>query len=404
MSKECIKTMDRQTDKQEILIIFPGSMDLGGIERSLIGLLDSIDYRRYETDLFLYSHHGPLFPLINPNVNILPEINELAWLRSSLVSKILHGAWYSVMLRVAQEICFPWKKMSFDHLVYKVNKRFFPEIKKEYDLAICFFRPFDMLGPKIKAKKKAGWIHTDYGCAGVNLMRIEEDYSRVETIVAVSNECGRSFSNLFPNLRNRLITIENILPTSYVRQEAKKPIPSNEMQENARYRLLTVGRFSYPKNMDNIPDLCRRIRKAGIDIIWYLIGYGSEEDEIKQKINEFGMKNYVIILGKKTNPYPYMSRCDVYVQPSRYEGKSVCVREAQMLGKPVVITNYDTSGSQLEDGVDGVIVPMDNEGCANGIISLLRDSKKMKELENNCKKRDYSNAGEIEKIYRMMEC
>jgi glycosyltransferase involved in cell wall biosynthesis len=89
------------------------------------------------------------------------------------------------------------------------------------------------------------------------------------------------------------------------------------MQENARYRLLTVGRFSYPKNMDNIPDLCRRIRKAGIDIIWYLIGYGSEEDEIKQKINEFGMKNYVIILGKKTNPYPYMSRCDVYVQPSR---------------------------------------------------------------------------------------
>lgn len=398
------KMMDRQTDKKAILIIFSGSMELGGIERSLIGLLDSIDYSRYETDLFLYSHHGPLFPLINPNVNILPEINELAWLRDSLFSKILHGAWYSAMLRVAKEICFPWKKMSFDQLIYKVNKRYFPEIYKEYDLAICFFRPFDMLASIIKAKKKAGWIHTDYRCAGENLMRIREDYSRLETIVAVSDGCARSFSSLFPNLRNRVITIENILPENYILQEAKKPIPPDEMHENARYRLLTVGRFSHPKNMDNIPDICRRIREAGIDIIWYLIGYGSEEDRIRQKINEFGMQKYVVILGKKSNPYPYISRCDVYVQPSRYEGKSVSVREAQMLCKPVVITNYDTSGSQLEDGVDGVIVPMDNEGCANEIISLLRDQRKMENLKNNCSKRDYSNAGEIEKIYRMMEC
>ena len=78
------------------------------------------------------------------------------------------------------------------------------------------------------------------------------------------------------------------------------------------------------------------------------------------------MQERVIILGKKNNPYPYMRACDLYVQPSRYEGKAVTVREAQLLGKPVVITNYATSASQLEDGADGVIVPMDNAGCAEG--------------------------------------
>ena len=95
--------------------------------------------------------------------------------------------------------------------------------------------------------------------------------------------------------------------------------------------------------------------------------------------------------------------CDLYVQPSRYEGKAVTVREAQLLSKPVVITNYATSGSQLEDGVDGVIVPMDNAGCAAGIATLLRDPARMRQLSENCKKRDYTNRAEVEKIYALME-
>ena len=98
-----------------------------------------------------------------------------------------------------------------------------------------------------------------------------------------------------------------------------------------------------------------------------------------------------------------MRACDLYVQPSRYEGKAVTVREAQLLAKPVVITNYATSGSQLEDGTDGLIVPMDNAGCAAGIAALLRDPARMRQLSENCKTRDYTNSAEIEKIYALME-
>ena len=110
------------------------------------------------------------------------------------------------------------------------------------------------------------------------------------------------------------------------------------------------------------------------------------------------MEKNVIILGKKTNPYPYIKECDIYVQPSRYEGKCVTVREAQMLKKPVVITRYATSNSQLEDGVDGIIVPMDNEGCAKGILEVIRNYKLQKSLVENCSKRDYSNSKEVNKL------
>ena len=115
------------------------------------------------------------------------------------------------------------------------------------------------------------------------------------------------------------------------------------------------------------------------------------------------MEEYVIILGKKTNPYPYIKNCDLYVQPSRYEGKAVTVREAQMLCKPVVITKFATSSSQLSDGYDGIIVPMDNQGCADGIANVLKNKELMLMLSKNCAKNDYSNAEEVNKLYDIIE-
>lgn len=115
------------------------------------------------------------------------------------------------------------------------------------------------------------------------------------------------------------------------------------------------------------------------------------------------MEERVILLGKKENPYPYIKACDLYVQPSRYEGNCVTVHEAQMLGKPVVITRYATSASQLEDGVDGVIVPMDNEGCSSQIIALVKNHEQLAKLTDNCRNRNFSNFSETEKLLTILE-
>ena len=115
------------------------------------------------------------------------------------------------------------------------------------------------------------------------------------------------------------------------------------------------------------------------------------------------MEQNVIWLGKKSNPYPYIKGCDLYIQPSRYEGKAVTVREAQILHKPVVITNFATSASQLQDGYDGIIVPMKNEECAMKIVELLKDEKRMNQLIDNTYKNDYSNRQELEKLYALIK-
>ena len=167
-------------------------------------------------------------------------------------------------------------------------------------------------------------------------------------------------------------------------------------------KLLSIGRYCDAKNYDNVPDICAKIVEQEPDIKWYIIGCGGDEAMVRRKIAEAGMEDHVILLGKQNNPYPYIKACDIYVQPSRYEGKSVTVREAQMLYKPVVITNYPTASSQVKDGVDGVIVPLENQACADGIVRFIRDKALQSRIIDYLKTHDYGNEAEVEKIYQLL--
>lgn len=272
---------------------------------------------------------------------------------------------------------------------------------KTYDLAISFLTPHYFTRERVKAKKYAAWIHTDYTALSFDRATEIVMWGKYDAICGVSKQASKSFQTAFPELAGKVQTIENTLPKELIYKQTEEP--QADMPADGSIVLLSVGRFCDAKNFDNVPDICRRLVEDGLDVKWYLIGYGGDEPMVHQKIAETGMENRVIILGKKDNPYPYMRACNLYVQPSRYEGKAVTVCEAQMLGKPVVITNYATSSSQLEGGVDGVIVPLDNTGCAAGIATLLRDPARMQQLSENCKKRDYTNSAEVEKIYALME-
>ncbi|MBD5179622.1 MAG: glycosyltransferase, partial [Bacteroidales bacterium] len=168
--------------------------------------------------------------------------------------------------------------------------------------------------------------------------------------------------------------------------------------------LLSIGRFCSAKNYDNVPDIARRMVDMGVRTLkWYIIGFGGDEVLIRSKIREAGMEEHVILLGKKENPYPYIKACDIYVQPSRYEGKSVTVREAQMLCKPVVVTAYPTAASQIRNGVDGVIVPLDNAGAAKGLAEFIANTALQTQIKNYLQTHDYANLGEVEKIYSLLK-
>lgn len=421
-------------------------MALGGAERALLGLLNALDPERVDVDLFLNQHTGEFMPLIPAQVNLLPErrgYNAIERPMKTILKEGQFGVLYGRLKakwqhnRYHRSLKEPYSSFDSSEFQYVVNcvEPFLDNLNDfgEYDLAISFLQPHNIVLNKVKAKKKIAWIHTDYSMVHVNVAIELPVWAGFDHIISISPDCTRSFLKKFPSLQDRIIEIENILSPSFVRQQAEQFDVSNEITttnleggrtlkllsigrfchqknfENIPFitlnlmKLLSIGRFCNAKNYDNVPDISRRIVEAGYDDLhWYLIGFGGDEPLIRRKIEEAGMQDHVIILGKKENPYPYIKACDIYVQPSRYEGKSVTVREAQILCKPVVITNYPTASSQIKDVVDGIIVPMDNDGCAKGIVDFIKKKNLQNSIIDYLKTHDFGNESEIEKIYNLL--
>lgn len=390
-------------------------MELGGAERALLGLLNALDTDRVDVDLFLNQHTGEFMPLIPEKINLLPErrgYNAIERPMKQILKEgqlgVFWGRYRAQKKFVHYYYTLSGEEKRMDASVFQfVADGVQPFLRSlhelgEYDLAISFVTPHNIVLNKVKAKKKIAWIHTDYSTIHVNVEQELPVWSGYDYIASISPDCTRSFLKTFPSLENKIIEIENILSPEFVRAQADLLDVSDEMSCDG-LKLLSVGRYTTAKNYDNVPDIVRRMVETGFkDFCWYIIGFGGEEDLIRRRIAEAGMQDHVILLGKKSNPYPYIKACDIYLQPSRFEGKSVTVREAQILCKPVIVTSYPTAGSQIRDGQDGIIVPMDNEGCARGIIDAINTPSRLRAITDHLSTHDYGNEQEVEKIYSLL--
>ena len=389
-------------------------MEIGGAETALVGLLNALDPARVDVDLFLYHHRGEMMQFIPEWVNLLPQIPKYSVLERPIVELVKRGFWGIAAARLwAKWLSQKAYKRSGSTLennggldkMSKCTTPLLPKINQSvtYDLAISFLTPHRIVAEKVKAKKKIAWIHTDYTRVWVDAEDELKVWQKYDYVASISGDVTNTFLQVFPSLAPKIVEIENTLSPTFVRKRAELQNVDKEIRHEGTITLLSVGRFSDAKNYDNVPDICKRlINETKLNIKWYIIGYGGDEALIRKKIKEAGMEEHVILLGKRSNPYPYIKACDIYVQPSRYEGKSVTVREAQMLCKPVVVTNYPTAPSQIRSGIDGVIVPMDNEGCAHGLAEVICDKPLQERIIAHLKTHDYGNESEVEKIYTLI--
>lgn len=394
------------------ILVISHALEIGGAERALIGLLNSFDYSQYQVDLFLCRQKGELYSYIPKEVNILP-MNQARYLAVPMINLVKDKQWKMLYGRLKAK----WlarktiKKqqlkddnqveLTYSHkYTYQYLDFINPDV--EYDFAISFLTPHYICMDKCRAKKKMAWIHTDYSTIDIDVETELNMWKPYDYIASISDKCTEAFLSKLPSLENKMIRIDNIITKDMIINQSCEFIPDDMKRQSNEYILCSIGRFSFAKNFDNVPCICRKILGKGIKVKWYIIGFGGDEELIRNKIKEDHMEKYVFVLGKKINPYPYIKACDFYVQPSRYEGKAVTVREAQILCKPVIITDFPTAKSQLKDGYDGVIVPMDNKGCAEGIVDFINNKELQKKIIDNLEQNDYSNADEVKKIYKLM--
>ena len=387
-------------------------MELGGAESALLGLLQSVDPAKVDVDVFIYDHRGELMKYIpTDKVRLLPEVVAYKMIERPFMECVKSGQLGVALGRWLAKKTVDKTPVPEGKSDIRIFSRVadcvewcMPDIQPqiEYDLAISFLMPHNYVINKVRAKKKLGWIHTDYSTVYVDVKRELPVWSKLDYIASISEEVGEKYVGTFPTLKDKIVPIENILSSAYIRQRAEEEIVSLDSNPST-IKLLTIGRFSPPKKMEEIPVICRKIIERGLSIKWYIIGYGSEKIEriVRDNAKNEGVEDKVVILGKQDNPYPYINACDIYVQPSRYEGKSITVREAQILCKPVIVTHYPTASSQIQNGVDGIIVPMDVDACASEMEAFIRNVDLQKKIVEYLKTHDYGNVGEIEKIYQL---
>lgn len=402
--------------KPRVLILMH-YMELGGAESALLGLLQSWDAERADLDVFIYSHRGELMEFIpHDRVNLLPEVEAYSLTEKPLAEVVSKGH----LALAAARMIGRWQSDAFTNahpdpsrpcecgtfFQQRATWRVLPKINPSvtYDLAISFLTPHFILLNRVNARKKVGWIHTDYTRIQVDINAELKMWSRLDKIAVISEEAGNRFCDVFPSLRSKVTVIENILNKDFIIKRSLKS-PVTLCDDKSVTTLLTIGRYSVPKKMEDIPHTCHLILERGENVKWYIIGYGSPDIEqtVRNEIAKYHLENHVILLGKKDNPYPYIAACDIYVQPSRYEGKSITVREAQILARPVIITAYPTAPSQVIDGIDGIIVPLDVEECAAQMADFIADKRKQSEIAQYLRTHDYGNESEITKIYDLIE-
>ena len=427
-------------------------LHLGGAETSLIGLLQALDPQKVVVDLFVYSHEGEMMQLIPHYVNLLPENSAWSMFEKPLKEVLKKGYWKMFLARMRAKFRMrqyvkrqnPMDGSAIMGYLGEEVSRVLPGLHHygEYDLAISFLTPHNFVLDHVTAKKKICWIHTDYTRIDVNAELELPVWSAYDHVISISEDVTKTFLQVFPSLKDKIVEIENILSPEFVRGRSNEAVrfddfklsshqviesssckdikqsslqaiesssafstsrPLNDSISARPLVLLTIGRFSDAKKLEEIPVICRGILEAGVNIQWYIIGYGGSNDYIRKEIEAEGMQNRVFLLGKKENPYPYIKACDWYVQPSRYEGKSVVVREAQILCKPVIVTNYPTAPSQIQHGVDGVIVPMDIPRCMVKMVETLKDEALKNRIVEYLKVHDYGNMQDVEYIYRLID-
>ena len=273
-------------------------LHLGGAETSLIGLLQALDPQKVDVDLFVYTHEGEMMQLIPSYVNLLPENTVWSMFEKPLKEVLKKGYWRMFLARMRAKFRmrqYVKKKHPIDRtallsFVGDEVTRILPSLDYwgNYDLAISFLTPHNFVLDHVTAKKKICWIHTDYTRIDVNAELDLPVWSAYDHVISISEDVTKTFLQVFPSLKDKIVEIENILSPDYVRQRSLL-ISLEDIQKEVPVRgdcinLLTIGRFSEAKKLDEIPAICRGIVEAGINVRWYIIGYGGSDDYIPAHI------------------------------------------------------------------------------------------------------------------------
>ena len=327
----------------------------GGAEKILATIANNLDPDKYEIDILEMEHYDKPYPYVREGINILKPYKSKK--HSSLAEALL---W---------RLRFWCPKLVRDHLV-----------KDNYDVEISFtiMNP-PLMFSKRKDVKKIAWIHGSIENMPENEKYLKchrEHLGTADTIVAISEKTRESIESVFPEYKDKIETIYNGYDFDDIRIPAREDCGIH-IEENS---ICSIGRIEKLKGTDRTLELVRKLHDRGYKYHLYYIGTGDQEDELKGKVKEYHLEDYIHFLGYQTNPYKYLTHMKVLVSMSLQEGFSGACVEALSLGIPFVSTDVGGAKELSQNGKFGKIIFSD-EDALDAIISYVSLEEVLNEKE-----------------------
>lgn len=396
-------------------LLFIGiTMRCAGSEKSFLSFINTLDREKYEIDLLLAKKEGLFLEQIPNDVNViemkkygdlflLSGKNAVSCIFNTLIKKNPLTA-FRVLPYFVKLITQPSKRESVATKMWISLMHLMPKVEKKYDVAVSYWgdRTMFYMIDKVDAEKKITWLHFDYSFPKRDNEIYLPYFEKCDKIVNVSTAVDDALKRELPTLSEKCVVMENINSTELIRKMSESGKTFDDGFDGKR--ILTVGRIAEQKGYDfAIPAFARLLRDSH-NLRWYVLGDGDEDyvNHIKEIVKKEGVEDRFIFLGTTPNPYGYMANCDIYAQPSRYEGKPISVEEAKILKKPIFVCNYLSAEEQLECGKLGKIAEIGEEGVYSGLSQMLSDEKSIEKYIENLSSRSFSNESEIEKFYGMI--
>ena len=399
--------------KKKLLFVI-NTLSRAGAETALLALLNSLDPEQVKVSLFVLMGQGELVPELPGYVRVLNKSIQSESVLTAAGRKYMARTMGKAMLSRGTILRkFPYMvsqtaamvkrgRFSVEKLLWPVLAEGAPRLEEEFDLAVAFLEGGSAyyVANFVKAKKKAAFIHIDYAQAGYNRKIDGDCYLKFDRIFTVSKEIQEPFLNIYPELAQRMDVFHNILDVQRIYRLSKEP--GGFPDDFDGVKILTVGRLKAQKALEVSIDAMRLLKDSGVKARWYVLGEGDQRAFLENYIRQQGLERDFILMGAVGNPYPWFAQADLYVHCSRFEGKSIAIQEALLLGCPVVVSDCSGNREQLTDGVNGQLCQLSADEIARTIRQLLADPERMERYRRAASEQGVHQCNELNKLYELL--
>ena len=394
---------------KKILFVI-NTLGRGGAENALIQLIKKLDKNEYDISLYVILGQGELIEKVPENVHVLNENYDASSVLSHEGKKKLKKHIFGILFKNASVfknlfyIVSNAFKMIFKGrvLLDKLLWKTLSDASPVFDLAVSFLEGASAYYVRnyVNADKKAAFIHVNYIEAGYNRKLDKDVYTDFDKIFTVSEDVKESFLNVYPECEENTSVFENIIDKEYVLNKAEEEGGFEDDFDGKR--ILTIARLTTQKAIDVSVESMKKIAESGENVRWYILGDGELRDKIKSLIEKNNLKDKFILLGVKDNPFTYLKQCDIYVHATKFEGKSMAIREAQILGKPIIVSDCNSNVELVKENEDALVSKLDPSDLSEKIKTLLRDKTLCEKIGQNAAKKFVESDESIKELLSLI--